>query len=198
MPLLKRLVVGLICLILINCTQPFTPNNGHALELVINTDQPDRIRFSGKGAGAGMMLSGTMGAMGVAVGVAIDEGIGKEIEVTARSVNIDIKEIIEEAFHNVGQNYENKSVNKVVITIKRYGFVTSSGAGDPVLPQLQVSISTNNQNSQLIDYPDQFQQQQVFPLQNIKADAKLIKTAFEQAAQGIANLFFQNNTTQLK
>jgi 3-oxoacyl-[acyl-carrier-protein] synthase-1 len=45
-------------------------------KISIEFSDPDRIRFSGKGAGAGVMMSSSMGVMGIAIGVAIDEGMG--------------------------------------------------------------------------------------------------------------------------
>ncbi len=47
------------------------------MTLVIPDD--NYISFTGKGAGAGMALMSTMGPVGVAIGLAIDEGIAKEI-----------------------------------------------------------------------------------------------------------------------
>jgi hypothetical protein len=51
----------------------------------------ERLRFSGKGAGAGVMLSSSMGPMGIAIGVAIDEGIAKAIRENAQANNLDIR-----------------------------------------------------------------------------------------------------------
>lgn len=53
---------------------------GSARVIAVQMPDPNRIRFSGKGAGAGMMLSSSMGPMGIAIGVAIDEGIAKDIQ----------------------------------------------------------------------------------------------------------------------
>ncbi|KZN44123.1 hypothetical protein JL49_06170 [Pseudoalteromonas luteoviolacea] len=38
------------------------------------------VSYVGRGAAAGPMLMGAMGPMGIAVGIAIDEGIGKDIK----------------------------------------------------------------------------------------------------------------------
>ncbi|WP_155734331.1 hypothetical protein [Pseudoalteromonas luteoviolacea] len=39
-----------------------------------------KVSYVGRGAAAGPMLMGAMGPMGIAVGMAIDEGIGKDIK----------------------------------------------------------------------------------------------------------------------
>lgn len=48
--------------------------------LYIELPEPNKISFEGKGAGAGAMLSSVMGATGIAIGFAIDEGISKDID----------------------------------------------------------------------------------------------------------------------
>lgn len=63
-------------------------------QFTFNVAEPNRIRFSGKGAGAGMMLSSSMGAMGVAIGIAIDAGIAKDIQETASKNGIIPSEIV--------------------------------------------------------------------------------------------------------
>lgn len=45
--------------------------------------KPDCITFEGKGAGAAFALMATMGPVAAALGVAIDEGIAKDIRDTA-------------------------------------------------------------------------------------------------------------------
>ena len=48
-------------------------------------EEDNRIRFKGKGASAGMMLMSSMGPTGIAIGVAIDEGIAKKINAAFES-----------------------------------------------------------------------------------------------------------------
>lgn len=60
--------------VLSNCA--LSPEEKPAFDVVIASE---RIHFTGKGVGAGMMLSSSLGPMGIAVGIAIDEGIAKEI-----------------------------------------------------------------------------------------------------------------------
>ena len=49
------------------------------LGYTVTLPQPNRIRFSGKGAGAGVMMASTVGPMGIAIGVAIDDQAGKSV-----------------------------------------------------------------------------------------------------------------------
>lgn len=138
----------------------------------------DRVRFHGKGAGAGMMLMSSMGPMGIAIGVAIDEGIGKDIDASARAVGLDIRSITQSAIDKVG------AVHLSSITIERYGFVTRSGDNDPVAVQLHLTVASNDGQIHTLKYPEDFDDKLVptFPLDSVKAKGALSVDAFEQAA----------------
>ncbi|MFT7561030.1 MAG: hypothetical protein ACI93R_002955 [Flavobacteriales bacterium] len=66
-------------------------------QITVSLESPACI--SGKGAGAGMMLSGSMGAMGVAI--AIDKGIAKDIEVAAQTVDFSMAALVGDVFRGV-------------------------------------------------------------------------------------------------
>ena len=54
------------------------------LVIDVVVSEPARMRFQGKGASAGAMLMSAMGPVGIGIGVAIDEGIAKEIDRAAQ------------------------------------------------------------------------------------------------------------------
>ena len=64
-------------------------------KITVNIKEPARIRFSGKGAGAGMMLMSSMGPMGIAIGVAIDEGIAKDIQTALTAVEANLQQFLD-------------------------------------------------------------------------------------------------------
>lgn len=96
-------------------------------------DEPQRIRFSGKGAGAGMMLSSSMGPMGIAIGVAIDEGIAKDIqaafEADGHSLESLVSSAIDEAYSLKGNAALTTTNNGegLVIHLQRIGVKMSQG-----------------------------------------------------------------------
>ncbi len=147
--------------------------------VTVSVAEPDRIRFQGKGAGAGMMLMSSMGAMGIAIGVAIDEGIGKDIDAAARTEGFNIQAIIEAAAKT--------HLFTSDITVERYGFVTRPGDNDPVAVQLHLNIVSKDGQQQAVKYPEDFEKARVstFPLDDIKLDGKLTITAFEKAISSI-------------
>jgi|GEM_PF-2831627 len=100
----------------------------------VSVSMPDnhRMHFRGKGAGAGMMLMSSMGPMGIAIGVAIDEGIAKDIGASAAAAGVDVKALTEHAF----SQYRGETLH---IVVERYGFVTApraEGVDDAVLPTI--------------------------------------------------------------
>ncbi len=66
--------------------------------------EPHVIRFEGKGAAAGVMMSSSMGPMGIAIGVAIDEGIAKDIRGALDSVGCRVDKIAEISFEAISRN----------------------------------------------------------------------------------------------
>ncbi len=140
----------------------------------VSVEEPDRVRFQGKGAGAGMMLMSSMGAMGIAIGVAIDEGIGKEIDTSARAAGFNIKTII--------QTSVSDTMLRSPITVERYGFVTRSGKNDPVAAQLHISTMTKDGVKVLVKYPEEFEDAEIqtYPLDEVKSDGSLCLKAFER------------------
>ncbi|MFL0801624.1 MAG: hypothetical protein K6L80_14320 [Agarilytica sp.] len=139
----------------------------------VSVVEPDRVRFQGKGAGAGMMLMSSMGAMGIAIGVAIDEGIGKEIDESAREVGFDILGIVQASASGLKL--------RSPITVERYGFVTRSGENDPVAAQLHISTVAKDGEKLLVKYPEEFEDAEIqtYPLDEVKVDGSLSVKAFE-------------------
>lgn len=76
-------LVTLVCAVLVvSCAsqEPKKSRTSASVPIPVDVKKLDRIYFTGRGAGAGVMLTSTMGPMGIAIGVAIDEGIGKDIQ----------------------------------------------------------------------------------------------------------------------
>ena len=139
-----------------------------------------------------MMLSSSMGAMGVAIGIAIDEGIAKDIQETAAKENIVPSEIMRTQLQREF-NKNNTAVSaSVEITLEKYGFVTQPGANDPVAAQLHLTVATPDKNPLVVRYPEDFAKSKSLtigtrPLETIKQDAAEINALFSAAATWLAN-----------
>lgn len=120
-----------------------TPPKTKAL-VEVSMPADHRMHFSGKGAGAGMMLSASMGPMGVAIGVAIDEGIAKQIGETAAAGGVDIRQIVETAFDESPFNDSpDEYPRPLKIRVLYYGFKTTSADehySDPVVAELKLAV----------------------------------------------------------
>lgn len=167
-----------ITCLLFSCVQTPPP-----LEVTTTVEEPNRIRFSGKGAGAGMMLSGSMGPMGIAIGVAIDEGISKDIDETAKHGLVNLPAIFEQKLQQF-LTQQNIAKNKAVtMHISRYGFITQSGDNDPVSAELKATIHIGTKAFQ-INYPAMITDKSLIStasLDLIKTNAAEIKTLFESS-----------------
>ncbi|KZN56914.1 hypothetical protein N474_09850 [Pseudoalteromonas luteoviolacea CPMOR-2] len=68
----KSILSLLCCVALFGCSTAF--------KTLSMNPEPPQVSYEGRGKAAGPMLMGAMGPMGIAVGIAIDQGIGKDIE----------------------------------------------------------------------------------------------------------------------
>jgi len=90
-----------------------------------------------------MMLMSSMGPMGMAVGVAIDEGIGKDIHETAVAGGVDVIEILNTELQRTLNQSQNHGIKTLDIKLERYGFKTVPGENDLCVVDVQLSYSVN-------------------------------------------------------
>ena len=149
----------------------------------ISIESQDRIRFSGKGAGAGMMMSASMGVMGIAIGVAIDEGIAKEIHESFVAAGGGFSEIIKSETQawltevcgssEQALNHLCNADTELKVRVYHYGVVTTSGENDPVKAKLEIGFAQGGQEELRLDLKDLDDDQFKVPLDLIKKDGQL-------------------------
>lgn len=90
----------LLVWLLASCVYPF----GHE-KYFYHVDIPESVRigFEGKGAAAGVMMSSSMGPMGIAIGVAIDEGIAKDIREALGRADCNLHDVISKSFQEAAR-----------------------------------------------------------------------------------------------
>lgn len=169
--------------------------------LQIAVESPERIRFSGKGAGAGIMLMSTLGAAGIAVGVAIDEGIGKDIDSAAVEVGFDIDAIVREAYQNAVNVQAGMLRPLWGIKVVRYGFIARRSNGDPSVAQLHLHFfdSQNaydtNKATLRIHYPEHFEVDTTaasLPLATLKSEGHKITEMHSNAMADVMTRWFSS------
>lgn len=190
----KLFSVLVLTVSLISCSLNKT-NNNH-FEVKTNVIEPSKMRFAGKGAGAGMMLMSSMGPMGIAIGVAIDEGIANDIDKTAKMSGFDIETSVLQTLSSTlkakaqKSAFKAQSVNEITIEISRYGFVIQPGGDDLVTAQLHLNVTLNGKKWLNINYPEQLTEQQrkdikTETLELVKSDGQVIEELFVKALKNI-------------
>lgn len=152
----------------------------------IKTGDRTTLAFSGKGSAAGMMMDTYMGGMGIAIGIAIDEGIAKDIaaNIKTHSPNFNIVSMVESQLlkqsPRVSLFNRNKAFMQVII--ETYGFHTFPGDGDKVSPWLKVHFVGNGKDV-LINYPADFTSPQLAELNDIKKNPQLAYGLLDHAIE---------------
>lgn len=180
---LLRTMNKLILLTIVFITSACSSMSQRAFEqisIAISIENQDRILFSGKGAGAGMMMSSSMGSMGIAIGVAIDEGIAKEIHESFVASGGNFTAIIKSETYawlvelcgssEQALNPLCNATTELKLRVYHYGVVTTSGEGDPVKAKLEIGFALNDHEEQRLDLKDLDDDQYKAPLEKVKKD----------------------------
>jgi len=144
----------------------------------IHYNSPDRISFQGKGAGAGIALMSSMGPVGIAIGVAIDEGIAKDIRETAKAGDIDFKTLLKDSVATMDTL---KDADR--IDVKRYGFVIKNGSKDYVAAEVRVTVIKGDVTSDvtLSSWSKQVALKDWVTLDDVKTQPEAIEKLFVMA-----------------
>jgi len=163
------------CLFNTSCSSSFLFSQD---SVEITYRSPDRISFQGKGAGAGMALMSTMGPVGIALGVAIDEGIAKDIRSNAESSGIDFKSIFKQTVKQSDQFKQAESIE-----VKQYGFVIKNGSKDYVAAEIHILVTQGGDVEQrkLSSWSEQQDLERWVTLDELKTDPDVIKELFLMA-----------------
>lgn len=175
---MNRIFIALMILQLAACSV-LSPNPTKSVNLQFK--EPNRISFQGKGAGAGIALMGTMGPVGIALGVAIDEGIAKDIRKAVSEEKGDSNKFVTGLVTNQieSQGYSvvlnSKPQTVPFITIKRYGFKIINGSTDATAAEWDVEIELESGKKVKVQYPKDFNKDSIktYVLADLKKDGKL-------------------------
>lgn len=176
--MLKILPILILSLLFSACS--YLPTNDSSLTpLSLEYSEPNRIRFEGKGAGAGIALMSTMGPVGIALGVAIDEGIAKNIQEAVDKEQADVVGLLTKTIDQKIHNYNRKVATQEQSTeerlvVKRYGFKTIPGGDDLVVPVWHIALYSGEELIKEVKYPFDTDTSAIdsMPLQTLKIDGK--------------------------
>lgn len=188
MKLFAALTFTLFNLFLSGCSVLQNPQQN---TITTNWNEPHKFYFQGKGAGAGMALMSTMGAMGMAIGVAIDEGISKEISKTQQTSGKTIEDLLNEvaATSNLHVSWQNTNSNSLPsLTIERIEFNIVRGENDATGLTIKALYTDNTGAESKLNYPKDIPDYIApsFPLEELKSNNKL---ANELLIEGFEEIF---------
>ncbi|ABD82267.1 hypothetical protein [Saccharophagus degradans] len=137
--------------VLTSCAQHSYRNN----EVIVNSTS-SALSFEGRGAGAGMMLMSSMGPAGIAIGVAIDVGIAKEIEKAVNTTSVTFEQLLQRQLGMGCAKFDSKlsSTQLETVSVEKYGFRVSKGDSESVVAWF--SIALNNNAEATINFPADF------------------------------------------
>lgn len=142
--------------------------------------EPNHIQFQGKGAGAGIALMSTIGPVGIALGVAIDEGIAKDIRKAIGQEETDIQNHIEKQISRDLEQYGysvSPSAELIYpkLFIKRYGFKITNGSTDATAAEWELELHSGPDTKVTLNYPKDFEKDSIktHVLSDLKVDGKL-------------------------
>jgi hypothetical protein len=118
------------------------------------------------------------GPVGIAIGVAIDEGIAKDIRSNADNGGIDFKSIFEQSVRQTDQFKQAESIE-----VKQYGFVIKNGSKDYVAAEIQILVTQDGEVEQRIlsSWSKQQELERWVTLDELKTDSDVIKELFLMA-----------------
>lgn len=141
----------------------------------IGTAPDIHLHFTGRGAASGAMLMSAMGPAGIAVGLAIDVGIGKDIERYGFPDGLNAEAIFTSALASSETSTKPAHLffaprKKPHFEFKKLGFVEAVGQDNLISPAIEVTVQKANW-LKTYRYPDDFV---------IEAKAKPLQASLEQ------------------
>ena len=174
------LLIGLLSVVACSCI----PAEQTQVELKLTGKQ--QIDYKGKGAGAGFMLMSSLGPAGVAVGIAIDQGIAKQIEQTF-SQQYQFAQLAQQQasqwlrqFCQQSPQPKCQQTNPLQLTISHYGFEQHPGDNDATKAIIKLSYQWPSETVTTISSEQLEQQPITEPLEQLKTDATVSKQLLMQ------------------
>lgn len=135
----RSILCFVVCCFLVACTHSRFEKVG------VSFGEREALYFTGRGAAAGIMMDAYLGGAGVAIGIAIDEGVAKDMAVAIQKENprFDIRSHIKEFLIKNSSKAELETWQK--LTIDRYGFQIIDA--DFVVPVLDLTVICTNANT---------------------------------------------------
>lgn len=162
-------------------------------QVVVSYTQPDRITFEGKGAGAAFALMATMGPVGAALGVAIDEGIAKDIRETAEQGDVNFKAMLSDQLSR--HRFSSESGLPVSrVEVEKYGFKIVDASSETVAANIELTLVSSDDSYgeeaeviQTLKFPADYESDVVnevsYTLLDVKTRPEAVRALFQHALE---------------
>ena len=169
---------ALVGLMMFSAGCSLQPSTGAKPTLVVNMTQSQHLVFAGRGAAAGPMFMSAMGASGIAIGLAIDVGIAKDIEKFGFGEDFDVQLLADAAARNALQQSRHVAqflagAPVPVFNIQKLGFFEAPAKQNVIFAHLKIQV-TRGEWQIILRYPEDFPAQEADP-QNV-ASLETLKT----------------------
>lgn len=170
---MRIILLLLICCLMTSCTKTRTP------PVEVTYGERQSLYFTGRGSAAGIMMDSVLGGAGIAIGIAIDEGIAKDISAAILSSNPEftmdglVKDALKE---KVKQGMNVDGLKSVVIT--KYGFQVAPD--DKVAPLVALQFTCESADIPVVEFTSD-NKDQTIPFDQSKTNGKLVEKLLRDA-----------------
>ncbi|WP_046003430.1 hypothetical protein [Pseudoalteromonas rubra] len=131
---MKKLIYAILLTLLSACSSVSrTP--------VVNQAMP-KVTYEGRGSAAGPMLAGALGPVGIAVGFAIDEGIGKDI-------GLAMDKSKEQGMWAMANAVAQQHPDVVTVAIQKVAFKAQRGDDDLAFARVELNLESAKEEKSL-------------------------------------------------
>ncbi len=151
------------------------------------------LAFEGRGAAAGIMLDSLLGGTGVAIGIAIDEGIAKDIANNIQSAEPDysFKQHFEFGLNQAQAKYAAAFRDLTGVVIQRFGFHTLTGDGDKVSAWMSVDFKCKVGNRK-VEFPGALTSVDSLEFDAVKSQPDATLKLLDQAIQQLISSWIES------
>lgn len=148
------------------------------VSFIVDVPESALIRFEGKGAAAGVMMSSGMGPMGIAIGIAIDEGIAKDLRSSLGRVDCKLEEVVGNSFQAVSRSHSItatpvsgwKRDADILIQVDRATFRVQPSEKDLTLAEVSLRMERGGLSRELATEYRSDDVEGMIPLEEIRVD----------------------------
>lgn len=176
-----RIILLLLTYCLItSCTQTRTS------PVEVTYGERQSLYFTGRGSAAGIMMDSVLGGAGIAIGIAIDEGIAKDISAAILASNPEftmdglVKDVLKE---KVQQGMNVDGLKSLVIT--KYGF--QAAPDDKVAPLVALRFTCESAALPVIEFTSD-NKDQAIPFDQSKTNGKLVEKLLRDAVAELLDI----------